>query len=150
MTKSRAQLSFFLGVLILVLGIAFYIFSQRAQADAQIFPATIHSDCAPWDGSAFTVQISWQDETVIDISIWQSPEINFPKTFSFPDITEQVGNAILTHPDGLSESLSGIIRFKQVDRANPVEGRFELKTASEKPINGQFKADWEEFMALCG
>jgi hypothetical protein len=110
----------------------------------------IHHDCAPWDGSAFSVQIPWQFGTVIEISIWESPEIHFPKTFSFPNNTGRIGNVILTHPVGLPESLSGTVSFSIVDQSNSVKGTFDLRGANGNRFFGKFDAEWSGLPALCG
>jgi hypothetical protein len=148
----KPQNRFFLvmGVIILVLGIALYAFLQRDQIPSQVFPAKIHRDCAPWDGSAFTVQIPWQNGTVIDISIWQSPEINLSKTFSFPDDTGQVGNAILIDSTDSPTPLSGTVFFSGVDASTPVEGKFDLRDTAGNQYKGLFHAEWQELMVLCG
>lgn len=150
MMKPQNFLFPFLGAIILALGIAFYIFLQRDQINPQVYPATAQRDCAPWDGSAFTVQIPWQDGTVIDISIWQSPEIDFPKTFSFPDNSGQVGNVILILPVGDPQSLSGTVSFSTVNMSAPVKGTFDLKDEAENFYTGMFQAAWQEMMVLCG
>jgi hypothetical protein len=148
MMKSRTL--FFITIGLLILGIAAFIFSTRDQEPEQLFPATIDRDCAPWDGGAFTVKIPISDGTVIDISIWQSPEIKLPVTFLFPDGTGQVGNAILTNPVGLPDPLTGTVYFWNVNQDHPVEGKFELRTESGEVFKGQFKAEWGTFIALCG
>ncbi len=149
MMKPRNRFFLVLGAIILVLGIALYTFLQSDQAPVQIFPATIHRDCAPWDGSAFTVQIPLQSGTVIDISIWQSPEINFPKTFSFPDTSGQVGNAILIPSAGVPQPLSGTVSFSRVDASIVVEGEFDLSDEAGNQFKGNFNAEWQELMMLC-
>ena len=146
--KSRTL--FFITAGLLILGIASFIFSTRNQESAQVFPATIDRDCAPWDGGAFTVKMPMSDGTVIDISIWQSPQIKSPVVFTFPDDSGQVGNAILIHPVGLPDPLTGTVYFWNVTQEDPVEGRFELRTESGKVFKGQFKAEWGGFIALCG
>ena len=148
MMKSRTL--FFITAGLLILGIATFIFSTRDQEAVQVFPATVDRDCAPWDGGAFTVKIPMSDGTAIDISIWQSPQIKSPVVFSFPDDSGQVGNAILIHPVGLPDPLTGTVYFWNVNQEDPVEGRFELRTESGKVFKGQFKAEWGNFIALCG
>ena len=91
MTKSRTLFCVTIGLLIL--GIALFTFSTRNQEPVQIFPATINRDCAPWDGSAFTVSIPYDSGSVIYISIWQLPDIKLPAKFSFPDESIRIGNA---------------------------------------------------------
>ncbi len=146
--KSRTALV--IGIILLILGVALFTFFTRNQQPAEVFQATVHRDCAPWDGSAFTVQIPWQNETVIDISIWQAPEITLPKTFSFPDTTGQAGNAILILPVGNPEPLSGTVFFSDVDPSATVEGRFDLKDEAGNQFKAAFRAEWRELMMLCG
>jgi hypothetical protein len=148
MMKSRTL--FFIAVGLLILGISLFTFSTRNQEPAQVYPATINRDCAPWDGSAFTVSIPMSDGTVIDISIWKAPDIKLPKTFSFPDNTGQVGNAIFIHPIGLPEMLSGKVTFWRVEQGKQVEGRFELVTEARQRFEGQFRAEWGDQIVMCG
>ena len=148
MMKSRTLL--FIAVGLLILGIGWYVFSAQNQEPTQIFPATVNRDCAPWDGSAFTVSIRYDPTTTITIYIWRSPDITIPTTFTFPDDTGQIGTAyILPELDPLQQ-LSGTIFFWHVEEQNPVEGRFELVTETGQRFEGQFEAEWENQMALCG
>ncbi len=148
MMKSRT--AFVITIGLLILGIALFTFSTRTQEPAQIFPATINRDCAPWDGSAFTVSIPTNDGIIIHISIWQSPDIKLPVTFSFPDNTGQVGNASLILPAGMPQQLSGEVSYLRVDSESPVEGEFNLKDESGKQFNGKFKAEWGNEIIMCG
>ena len=148
MMKSRTL--FFIAIGLLLLGVAVFIFSTQDQEPAQTFSATINRDCAPWDGSAFTVSIPMSAGAVIDISIWQSPDIKFSKTFSFPDNTGQVGNVSIRSASGEYEQLSGTVFFQRVDEGSPVSGRFELATEAGQRFEGQFEAGWENQIALCG
>ena len=148
MMKSRTL--FFTAIGLLILGIAIFTFSTRNQAPAQIFPATINRDCAPWDGSAFTVSIPMNDGTMIDISIWKAPDIKFPVTFSFPDNTDQVGNASYRLTSDKYEQLSGKVFFWHVDTGSAVEGKFELVAEAGRQFNGQFKAEWGNLVMMCG
>jgi hypothetical protein len=147
----RSRKLFILIAVVLILGVALVSFLKRDQPSLQAFPATVQRDCAPWDGSAFTVQIPISnDGTLISVSIWQSPDIQFPETFSFPDDTGQVGNASLTHPVGSPEQLSGTISFPHVDQSIVVEGRFDLMDETGKQYKGIFKAEWDDQIMLCG
>ena len=148
--KSQTRIRVVLGLSILIVGISLFAYAIRIQRSTQVFPATVNRDCAPWDGAAFTVRIALSGGDIIDISIWQSPEIKFPVTFSFPDNTGQVGNAILNHPVGLPEPMSGTVFFWRVDRENPVEGKFDFVTETGERFEGQFKAEWENQTMMCG
>ena len=143
--KPRTQFLIVIGLIILVLGITWYSFSTRNQAAIEVFPATVNRGCAPWDGAAFTVSIP-MDKEMINISIWQPPEILVSVTFSFPDETGQIGFAYI-HPD---DRLSGKVFFLRVDEASPVEGDFDLKDHSGRQFKGKFKAEWGNEVVYCG
>lgn len=137
-------------VALLILGIVLFNFSNRNKAPAQVFPATINRDCAPWDGGAFIVSIPIIDGITIHVSIWQSPDIKFPSRYSFPDESGQIGVAyILPDPDSLQQ-LSGVVSFGRVEQGIPVEGEFDLITESGKQFKGQFKAEWGNEVVYCG
>jgi len=126
------------------------MYSTKDLQSTRPFPATINRDCAPWDGSAFTVSIRYDPITTITISIWQSPSFTFPVTFSFPDETMRVGGAYsLPELDPLEE-MSGKVTFWRVEEGIPVEGKFDFTTESGKQFHGQFKAEWGSQIALCG
>lgn len=141
---------FYVAIGFLILVIAWFIYSSRNQDVAQVFPATIDRDCAPWDGSAFTVAIPSSEGTIINVSIWQSPDIKLPVTFSFPDETGQIGFAyILTEPDHIQE-LGGEVSFSRVEEGILVEGEFNLTNESGEQFRGRFKADWGNQVVYCG
>jgi hypothetical protein len=141
---------FFIAVTLLIFGIAWFTFSNRNKESAQVFPATINRDCAPWDGSAFTVSIPTNDGIIIHISIWQSPDIKPPVRFSFPDESGQISFAyILPELDPLQQ-LRGEASFTRVEEGIPVEGEFDLTTASGKQLKGSFKAKWGNQVVYCG
>lgn len=148
MMKSRTL--FFIALGLLILGIGWYTFSARNQEPAQIFPATVNRDCAPWDGSAFTVSIHYDPTTTLTIFIWEAPDINIPTTFTFPDDTGQVGTAYILPELGPYQPLSGTVFFWRVEEQNPVKGRFEFITETGQRFEGQFAAEWENTIALCG
>ena len=148
--KSRTQFFIAAGLLIFLFGITWFTFSTRNQEPLQIFPATINHDCAPWDGAAFNVSIPFDDGTIIDISIWQSPDIKLPTTYSFPDETGQVGNALLRLQAGLPEQLTGRVSFPRVEQGVPVEGEFNLLTEAGQKFKGKFEAEWGDQIAMCG
>jgi hypothetical protein len=148
--KSRASLLLLiLLVLIAVSGIWYFHVLPKLQP-ASIFPATVSRDCAPTDGSAFTVRISLDNSDLIDISIWQSPNIPLAVTFFFPDNTARIGNAILIHPIGLPNVLSGKVRFQRVDQNQNVAGEFDLFDEFGNQFRGRFEAEWDHRIALCG
>ena len=148
--KSRTQLFVVISLLTLILGIALFTFSTRNQEPAQVFPASINRDCAPWDGSAFTMSFRYDPVTTITVSIWQSPDIKFPTTFTFPDETGQVGYAyILPELDPL-EQLTGKVTFWRVEQGIPIEGEFNFMTVSGKQFKGKFIADWGNEVVYCG
>jgi len=91
-----------------------------------------------------------EDGTVIDIAIWQAPDIKFSKTFSFPDDTGQVGNASYQSASGEYEQLSGTVFFQHVDETSPVAGWFELVTEAGQKFAGRFEAQWDNQIAMCG
>ena len=148
--KPRTQYFIAIGLIILVFGMALFTFSMRAPAAIQTFPATINRDCAPWDGSAFTVSIPLNDGTIVNISIYQSPNVRLPVTFSFPDESMTVGNALLLLPVGLPEQLTGKVWFKSVDEGKPVHGGFNLLPERGERFEGKFIAEWENQPVYCG
>jgi hypothetical protein len=139
-----------IGLIILVFGIAWYTFSTRNQAAIPVFPATINRDCAPWDGSAFTVSIPYDSLSTITISIWQSPDINLPVRFSFPDETRQIGFAYTLPELDPLEELTGRVTFWRVEQDVPVEGEFDFITQRGKHFKGKFKAEWGNQIVMCG
>jgi len=146
--KFRTQ--FFIAVALLIFGMALFTFSNRNNEPVQVFPATINRDCAPWDGSAFTVSIPTNDGTIIHVSIWQSPEIKLPVRFSFPDETGQIGFAYILSELDSRQQLSGDVFFWRVEDGIPVEGEFDFTTESGKGFKGQFKAEWGNEVIYCG
>ena len=148
--KPRISLLIAIGLLILILGIAWFTFSTRNQAPIQVFPATINRDCAPLDGPAFTVSIPYDSGSIIYISIWQSPDIKLPVTFSFPDDIGGVGNATFLLRFSYSVNLTGKVFFWRVEQGSPVEGKFDLLTEAGQQLKGKFKAEWENQPVYCG
>jgi hypothetical protein len=133
-----------------IIGFILLGISVRNRQPAQIFPATIERDCAPWDGTAFTVSIRYDPTTTITISIWRSPDIKYPVTFIFPDDSGQGGTAyILPELDPL-QPLSGRVSFWRVDGASPVEGAFDLLTDAGRRLKGKFVAEWGNEIVYCG
>jgi len=148
--KSRTRFFTVIVVLFLVLGISWFTCKTRNKDPMQVFPATINRDCAPWDGSAFTISIPHEPGTIINISIWQSPDIKHPAGFSFQGITMRNGNASYLLRYGYSIQLTGNVFFRRVERGNPVEGDFNLITETGQRLKGRFIAEWEDEVVTCG
>lgn len=148
--KLRTKYFMAIGLVILIFGMALFTFPPGNQVAIQTFPATINRDCAPWDGSAFTVKIPLNGKDVIEISIWQSPDIQLPVTFSFPDESMRVGNSLLLLSVGLPEQLTGKVSFPRVEQGVPVEGEFDLLSEAGQRLRGKFTAEWERVAVYCG
>ena len=148
--ETRTRFFIAIGLLILVLGIALFTFSTRNQEPAQVFPAAINRDCAPWDGAAFTLSFRYDPVTTITISIWQPPSFTFPVTFSFPDETGRDGIAYSLPELGPLEELTGTVTFRRVQEGLPVEGEFNFTTESGKLFKGRFNAEWGNEVVYCG
>ena len=138
-----------IGLIILIAAISFYAFARRDQTPEQTFAATINRACAPWDGSAFTISIPMEGQG-ITVSMYQSPEIQFPTTFSFPDDTLNIGTALLIVPLGSPEPLTGKVSLQRVLQDTPVAGQFELVTKAGEHFKGKFIAEWGNEIVLCG
>lgn len=150
MTKSRTSLYVAIGLFLLIVGIAWSVFSMRKQMPAGILPAAINRDCAPWDGAAFIVTIPYAPASAIDISIWQAPDINIPVTFGFPDSSGRVGSAVYRPQFGEPEQLTGMAFFWRVQENGPVEGEFNFERGNGTQLKGKFKAEWGNQQAPCG
>ena len=148
--KSRTWFLITIALLIFILGATFFMSSARFHEPAQVFPATINRDCAPWDGTAFTVSIPYEPGTFINISIWQAPDLKLPVRFSFPDETMRVGTATFLVRYSYSIPLSGKVFFWQVERDSPVEGEFDLVTEAGQHLKGKLKAEWGNETVYCG
>ena len=146
--KTRTPL--FIAIGLLILALAFFVFSTRNEKNAQIFPATINRDCAPWDGSAFTISFHYDPVTTLTISVWQSSNFTFPTTFIFPDETGQVGYAYVLPELGPLEELTGTVTFQRVEEGLPVKGEFDFMTGSGKQFKGKFIAEWGNEVVYCG
>jgi hypothetical protein len=140
--------------LIVVAAVAFgalWLLSRlRNEEPIQLYPATIDRDCAPWDGAAFTVSIPWDQAAILYVSIYRSPEITHPVTFSFPDETMRIGNAYLLLPDGSPEQLNGKVFFERVHTGRNIEGRLDLTSTRGEKFSGLFRAEWGNQAAYCG
>ena len=146
----KPKIRFYTAIGLLILGSVWFSLSRLTQATLHTFQATVKRDCAPWDGSAFSITIPLETGTSIDISIWKAPDIKLPVTFSFPDQTGQVGNASYRSSSNSYQQLSGIVFFWRVEEGHTVTGKFKLVTETGQPIEGQFEAEWKNQMMLCG
>ncbi|HZJ22609.1 MAG TPA: hypothetical protein VFD54_04820 [Anaerolineales bacterium] len=149
--KPRIQFLITISVLIVILVITWISYSNRGPEPMQIFPATIHKACAPWDGPAFTLFISLNDGNFMQVFIWQAADIPVPVTFGFPDQTGQVGFAYIgpIH-EPLQQEQSGEVSFQRVEKDVPVEGEFDFRTENGKRFIGKFKAEWDNAIVMCG
>ena len=138
-----------IGLIILLGGIAWHAFTTRGPQTDPILPATINLDCAPWDGSAFTISIPMRSGSLF-ISIYQPPDFQHPTTFRFPDDTMSVGNAVLAKPIGSAARLKGRVTLHRVEPGYPVEGTFDLVTETGEPLKGKFIAEWGDDIIYCG
>lgn len=149
--KSRRKIILLLTLSIaIVFGAVWYFYDSQTQAPTHIFPATASRDCAPWDGAAFTVTFRYDAETIIDISIWQSPTITTPSSFRFTDDEEQIGNALIASGGGVFVPLRGEVWFERVEEGTPIEGRFRLTSERSELYEGRFVAEWESQIVYCG
>jgi hypothetical protein len=139
-----------LAVCVVIIGFILLGISIRNRQPAQIFPATIKRDCAPWDGSAFLVSIPYSAGSMINISIWQAPELKLPVTFSFPEDSMTHGNATYLVRFSYSVQLSGTVFFWRVEQGRPVAGWFDLHTEAGQPLRGKIKAEWRNEAVYCG
>ena len=86
----------------------------------------------------------------MSISIYRSPDIKLPSSFSFPDETMREGNALLLLPVGLPEQLAGKVWFQGVKEGIPVEGRFQFQSKAGAQFAGIFVAEWGHEIIYCG
>ena len=148
--KSRLRLYALIGLFAFAIGFLWVYLLSNNQEDLAVLSATVNRDCAPWDGSAFTVLIPYNASTNILISIWQSPDIKLPVKYTFPDESMRAGNAIFQSPSGEYEQLTGRVSFLRVDRERPVQGDFDLRDESGNQFRGKFIAEWGNEVAYCG
>lgn len=148
--KPKTRFFITAAVILLVLGVAFFVYSVQLSDPRTIFSATINRDCAPWDGAAFTVSIPYDTVSVIMISIWRSPDFKIPSTFSLRNEARQVGSAYIVSQLDPLIPLKGEISFQRIGRTGPIEGRFSLTSERGETFAGKFIADWGEQMAICG
>ena len=150
MITTRIKVYLLIVLLIIVLSGVFSFYSLREQESLQVYPATVNRDCAPWDGSAFTMTIQYDADTEIYISIWKAPDIKFPSTFVLPDNEGQVGNAYILPALDTYVVLNGEVFVQSVSVDKPVEGRFKLKSERGDLFEGRFKAEWGNEIIMCG
>lgn len=135
----------------LIIAIILWIyFTTQAAGDATVFEATVNHDCAPWDGMAYTITIPYRAGSMIDVSIWKSPDFQFPVTYSFPDSSGGVGTAIHQSAFGSFQQLSGKITLQPFDVGSPIVGSFNFTSESGEQFKGNFKAEWGNQSAICG
>lgn len=141
---------FFAAAALLVMAAAIlFMLLVRVEEPSFLFPASVNRDCAPWDGSAFTVSIPLDEET-ITFSIYQPPDIQRYVRFSFPDETLRKGHAMLVLPVDVPEMLTGQVSFQRVEQGVPVEGQFDLSTEGGRHFKGAFLAEWGNETVYCG
>lgn len=124
--------------------------SARDAQQTPVLDATINRDCAPWDGSAFTVSVPWEETGMVYISIWRAPDIPHRMEFSFPDPDMRVGNAAYRTAVGQDEILGGVVTLEGVQPGIPVEGEMRLSSAIGAMFVGRFRAEWGTTAAYCG
>ena len=148
--KFRILLSVLLTLLLISMVAIWFFFTSDIKPPAQVFPATVDRECAPWDGSAFTVSIPLRDGSTISISIYRSPDLKLPSRYSFPDETMNEGNVYLRKPDGSLEQLTGDVWFQRVSDDVPLEGGFRLRSERGARLEGKFLAEWGDEVVYCG
>jgi hypothetical protein len=130
--------------------------AQSPSAAGAPLYAEIHRDCAPWDGSAFTVSIQplagvkQIKPPTLHISIWQDPNLPSGGRFQFPDNTGKVGAVYVEPAPERMTIFRGSIAFVSVTMDTPVEGQFDLTDSSGKRYAGKFLAKWTSVRAMCG
>ena len=150
MLKNRIPLYVSLALLLIALGGIWFFYTRETPEPEQIFTVTINRDCAPWDGAAFAVSMPLREGSTIYISIYRSPDLKLPASFSFPDASGREGNAYLLMPDGSPEQLAGRVWFQRVVQGKPVEGRFQLRSEAGARFEGKFLAEWGNEIVYCG
>lgn len=144
--KPRTNSHIFLALALLTLGLG----CSPRPPQSPVLGASISRDCAPWDGSAFTLSIPSPGAGVVQVSIWRAPDIAAPIRFAFPDPNQRDGNTSYRHSDGTDDILSGTVTFRSVQVGAPVEGQFRLASKRGAVFEGRFIAEWGTVQAYCG
>ncbi|HET7142784.1 MAG TPA: hypothetical protein VFI68_02085 [Anaerolineales bacterium] len=147
--KFRIPVYTLTGALVLAIILWIYFRLPTAENDT-VFEASVNRDCAPWDGTAYTISIPDQAGSVIVLSIWKSPGVRFPVTYSFPDSSGRVGTAVHQFALGSFQQLSGKITLQPFEIGSPVLGGFNFTSEDGKQFTGVFKAEWGNQSAFCG
>ena len=148
--KYRTLIYFLISMAAIGSAVIWFIRLPKDPEVIRVFTARINRACAPWDGAAFTVFISYDPFSEIEISLWRAPNIEYPTTFSFPDLTGKVGDAIYQPQVGELQQLSGKVFFQRVEESSPVSGEFDLRSVNGNRYRGRFNAIWENHIVLCG
>jgi hypothetical protein len=96
------------------------------------------------------MSVSYDTGTVLSISIWQAPEINFPFTISLSGDGEKNGYAYILQELGPFIQLHGNIFFQRVNTKEPVQGNFDLTDENGNQFSGKFIAEWRNEVIYCG
>jgi len=124
--------------------------SAPAAQNQQPLPAVINADCAPWDGASFTISIPMDTGRLVTISIYQAPDIPRRVTFTLPDASGRVGNAVYRPEFGPDEPVRGTLVFQGVASGVPVEGEIDIESAGGFRYHGPIRATWGQTQAMCG
>src|SRR5215216_6002234 len=147
----NSRTSFYVLIFLIIFAlISIWFYSRQPDPEPLlVLPATIDHDCAPWDGSAFTVSIPFEEGN-LNISIYQPPDIKHPLSFSLNEGTQEIGHAIFLPTVGSPEPVTGNVSFEHVEDSIAVDGKYQLRTESGKEFLGKFKAEWGEAIVYCG
>ena len=137
--KSRILL-FTLIISLVAALVAWFHFTAKRGGIGPVLEASVIRDCAPWDGIGYTIDIPYSAGSVIEISIWQSPDFPRPVTYSFPDASGSLGTAVYRPESGADAPLSGRIVLQPFQPGGVLEGRFNFKSENGKGFGGEFKA----------
>jgi hypothetical protein len=123
-------------------------------ATGTVLQGLARSDCAPWDGPAFTVLLpvrtaSSTEGFPLRISIWEAAAIEAPRDFRFPR-DARLGAAVLEPPRGQAQLLKGSVHFDKAVPGTAVRGRFDLTAPQGGRFRGSFAAPWRAVQTRCG